>query len=260
MPRSGSPERDRAFAIFRDNGGKIANREIANQLRIPEKTVSGWKVKDQWLVQLNGVLQTNEQSTPNRNGSPHVNNNAAGNVGGPGGPARNNKTLKIGEHETIWLDVLEDDERGLVGRIQTGPMDQLNDEITLLTIRERRMLQRIQQLIGGLSEKQRRVLQERQSTKEAVPVYGDDGSSKGTIVQPRGPYHWFKLEFIDKAKEKHILHLHFTMDDNLSLSEKVKVRFRRTFSGVFFKRFILGLWGGAEGAIYDMWDEVCPLT
>lgn len=72
---------------------------------------------------------------------------------------------------------------------------------------------------------------------------------------PGGPYHWFKLDFIDKAKEKKILVLHFTMDDNLSLSEKVKERFRRMFSGVFFKRYILGLWVMAEGVIYDMFDD-----
>jgi len=72
---------------------------------------------------------------------------------------------------------------------------------------------------------------------------------------PGGPYHWFKLEYIDKAKEKKILVLHFTMDDNLSLSEKVKERFRRMFSGVFFKRYILGLWVMAEGVIYDMFNK-----
>lgn len=72
---------------------------------------------------------------------------------------------------------------------------------------------------------------------------------------PAGPYHWFKTEFIDKAKEKLILVLHFTMDDNLSLSEKVKERFRRMFSGVFFKRYILGLWVLAEGVIYDMFRD-----
>lgn len=72
---------------------------------------------------------------------------------------------------------------------------------------------------------------------------------------PAGPYHFIKTEFIDKFKEKEILYLHFTMDDNLSLSEKVKERFRRMFSGVFFKRYILGLWVQAEGIIYDMFDE-----
>ncbi|MBA4535443.1 PBSX family phage terminase large subunit [Brevibacillus halotolerans] len=72
---------------------------------------------------------------------------------------------------------------------------------------------------------------------------------------PAGPYHWFKTEYIDKAKEKRTLRLHFTMDDNLSLSAKIKERFKRMFSGVFFKRYILGLWVLAEGLVYDMFDE-----
>ncbi|WP_138751813.1 PBSX family phage terminase large subunit [Paenibacillus sinopodophylli] len=84
---------------------------------------------------------------------------------------------------------------------------------------------------------------------------GDQGAKLFFNCNPGGPYHWFKLEFIDKAKEKKILVLHFTMDDNLSLSEKVKSRFRRMFSGVFFKRYILGLWVMAEGVIYDMFGD-----
>lgn len=72
---------------------------------------------------------------------------------------------------------------------------------------------------------------------------------------PGGPHHWFKLEYIDKAKEKKIYVLHFTMDDNPSLAQRVKDRFKRMFSGVFYKRFILGLWVLAEGIIYDMFDK-----
>lgn len=72
---------------------------------------------------------------------------------------------------------------------------------------------------------------------------------------PAGPYHWFKSDYIDKAKEKKIYVLHFTMDDNLSLSEHVKERFKRMFSGVFYQRYILGLWVMAEGIIYDMFNR-----
>lgn len=72
---------------------------------------------------------------------------------------------------------------------------------------------------------------------------------------PEGPYHWFKKEWIDKLKEKNALHLHFTMDDNPSLSNKVKQRYKRMYSGVFYKRYILGLWVIAQGIIYDMFDE-----
>lgn len=72
---------------------------------------------------------------------------------------------------------------------------------------------------------------------------------------PAGPFHWFKMGWLEKLKEKNAIHLHFTMDDNLSLSESVKQRYRNTYSGVFYKRYILGLWVVAEGAVYDMWDD-----
>lgn len=81
-----------------------------------------------------------------------------------------------------------------------------------------------------------------------------DGSKYWFNCNPGSPYHWFKVEYIDKATEKKLIYLHFTMDDNLSLSERVKDRYRRMFSGVFFKRYILGLWVMAEGIIYDMFD------
>lgn len=45
------------------------------------------------------------------------------------------------------------------------------------------------------------------------------------------------------------------MDDNLSLSEEIKERYRNTYRGVFYKRYILGLWAMAEGVIYDMFDN-----
>lgn len=82
-----------------------------------------------------------------------------------------------------------------------------------------------------------------------------EGSRYFFNCNPQGPYHWFKENFIDKAKEKKALVLHFGMDDNPSLSERVKDRFKRMFSGVFYKRNILGLWVMAEGVIYDMFSE-----
>ena len=81
------------------------------------------------------------------------------------------------------------------------------------------------------------------------------GSKFWFNCNPDGPYHWFKTNWIDKATEKKLLYLHFTMDDNLSLSEEIKARYRSMYIGVFFKRYILGLWAAAEGIIYDMFDE-----
>lgn len=72
---------------------------------------------------------------------------------------------------------------------------------------------------------------------------------------PKGPRHWFKVDFIDQAQERKLVRLHFLLDDNLSLSESVKERLKRQFSGVFYKRNILGQWVTAEGVIYSMFDE-----
>lgn len=82
-----------------------------------------------------------------------------------------------------------------------------------------------------------------------------DGSKYWFNCNPAGPYHWFKVNWINKAKDKKLLYLHFTMDDNLSLTEKIKERYGRMYAGVFFKRYILGLWVMAEGIIYDMFDD-----
>lgn len=82
-----------------------------------------------------------------------------------------------------------------------------------------------------------------------------DGSKFWFNCNPDNPRHWFNQNWILKAKEKRLLYLHFTMDDNLSLSEKIKARYRGMYVGVFFKRYIEGLWCVAEGLVYSMFDE-----
>lgn len=81
-----------------------------------------------------------------------------------------------------------------------------------------------------------------------------DGAKFWFNCNPEGPYHWFKKNWIDNKKIKKLIYLHFTMDDNLSLTEQTKARYRRAYSGIFFKRYILGLWVLAEGIIYDMFS------
>lgn len=81
------------------------------------------------------------------------------------------------------------------------------------------------------------------------------GSKMWFNCNPDSPRHWFKINWIDKAGEKRLLYLHFTMGDNLSLSERIKARYRSMYVGVFFKRFIEGLWCVAEGLVYSMFDE-----
>lgn len=82
-----------------------------------------------------------------------------------------------------------------------------------------------------------------------------DGSKLWFNCNPEGPMHWFKREWIDKRDEKNLLFLHFTMDDNLSLSDAIKARYKSMYSGVFYSRYIKGLWAVAEGLIYPMFGE-----
>ncbi len=78
---------------------------------------------------------------------------------------------------------------------------------------------------------------------------------------PASPLHWFKTEWIDQAKRKHLLYLHFDMEDNLSLSEKTKDRYKRNFTGIFYERFILGKWILTEGIVYNsIFDEKKHVT
>lgn len=83
-----------------------------------------------------------------------------------------------------------------------------------------------------------------------------EGAKMWFNCNPDSPMHWFLLRWIEKRDEKRLLHLHFLMDDNPSLSEAVRERYRTTYSGVFYRRFILGEWVMAQGAIYrDAWDD-----
>lgn len=79
-----------------------------------------------------------------------------------------------------------------------------------------------------------------------------DGSKFWFNCNPGNPSHWFKAGWVDKRKEKRLLYLHFTMEDNLSLSEKTKARYRAMYTGVFYQRYVQGLWVAAEGLVYPL--------
>lgn len=81
-----------------------------------------------------------------------------------------------------------------------------------------------------------------------------EGAKFWFSCNPNSPFHWFKKEWINKVTEKKVLYLHFTMDDNPSLSEEVKNRYKALYTGVFYKRYILGLWVAADGIVYPMFD------
>lgn len=82
-----------------------------------------------------------------------------------------------------------------------------------------------------------------------------EGAKLWFNCNPEGPSHWFYTKWVLEASRRKMLHLHFTMDDNLSLSASVKARYESLYSGVFYDRFIRGLWVVAEGLIYTMFNK-----
>ena len=72
---------------------------------------------------------------------------------------------------------------------------------------------------------------------------------------PEGPGHWLYKDWVLKAEERNCLRIHFTMEDNPSLTAQIRQRYERLYSGVFYRRFVLGQWVQAEGRVYDFFTE-----
>ena len=82
-----------------------------------------------------------------------------------------------------------------------------------------------------------------------------EGSKLWFNCNPAGPEHWFYREWILKCRQKKLLRLHFTMADNPGLSPQIRSRYETMYTGVFYKRYVLGQWCAAEGLIYDFDPE-----
>ena len=102
-------------------------------------------------------------------------------------------------------------------------------------------------------------LMPRSFVEQALARCSVTGSKLWFNCNPNSSEHWFFKEWVDenseKTSEKNRLHLHFTMEDNYSLSDEVRQRYDRMYSGVFHDRYIKGLWVLAEGLVYSMFDK-----
>lgn len=98
-------------------------------------------------------------------------------------------------------------------------------------------------------------LMPRSFVEQAIARCSVTGSRLWFNCNPEGPQHWFYREWILKAEERSALYLHFTMEDNPSLSPKIIRRYRQSYSGSFYRRFVLGEWTAGKGLVYDFFDE-----
>ena len=99
------------------------------------------------------------------------------------------------------------------------------------------------------------VLMPRSFVEQACARCSVTGSKIWFNCNPESPQHWFYREWICQADRRRALYIHFTLEDNPSLSKKIIDRYKRMYSGDFYRRFILGQWVLPEGRVYDFFSE-----
>ena len=99
------------------------------------------------------------------------------------------------------------------------------------------------------------VLMPRSFVEQAIARCSLENSKLWFNCNPEYPQHWFHREWIQKTKEKNICYIHFTMDDNPSLSQKIRERYKNLYSGSFYDRFILGKWVATDGLVYPFMSD-----
>lgn len=140
---------------------------------------------------------------------------------------------------------------------------------SLLTVRKKGRCNRFY-LFGGRDESSAALIQgitlagvlldeaalmPRSFVEQALARCSVSGSRFWFNCNPDTPSHWFYREWIKKSREKNALYLHFTMDDNPSLSPRIRKRYESLYSGVFYDRFVKGEWTAPSGLIYPMFSE-----
>ncbi|MEK5338132.1 phage terminase small subunit [Bacillus sp. FSL M8-0166] len=195
MARPRNPKRDQAFQLWKESNGTCLLKDIAEELECSQSLIRKWKNQDSWDEKLNGnVTKPKEKTNGNvtkRPGAPKGSKNAKGNKGGKappgnqnakgntgGAPKGNRNSVRTGEFESIMFDYMDDTEKELFEQIETDPLYQIELTIRELSIRERRMMHRIMKYENGLTDNQRRVLQQLRKTKDVAPSTSENGVVK----------------------------------------------------------------------------------
>ncbi len=98
-------------------------------------------------------------------------------------------------------------------------------------------------------------LMPRSFVEQAVARCSVEGSKLWFNCNPEYPQHWFCTEWVKKVREKNLFYIHFTMEDNPSLSKAMLRRYQKLYSGSFYQRYVLGKWTASEGLVYPFMSD-----
>ncbi|HAP4933750.1 TPA: small subunit of terminase [Enterococcus faecalis] len=182
MARKRDPRRDEAKKIWLDSGGKKVLKELASELNVSDSQIRKWKSVDKWAEELKGNVTKSNSNVTNKGGAPPGNKNAKGNKGGSP-PKGNKNAIKTGEYETIFADMLSDEEKDIYSNLNDDPFFILNDEIRLLKVRQFRMMKRIKEAEKGLNDEEVERLQQLRKIKTPVERDGRKLEIKREVMQ-----------------------------------------------------------------------------
>lgn len=94
------------------------------------------------------------------------------------------------------------------------------------------------------------VLMPRSFVEQSLARCSVDGARLWFSCNPGSPHHWFYQEWIKRSRERNALYLHFEMTDNPGLSKRTLERYENMYAGIFYDRYVRGLWVAAEGIVY----------
>ena len=94
------------------------------------------------------------------------------------------------------------------------------------------------------------VLMPRSFVEQALARCSVDGARLWFSCNPGSPHHWFYQEWIKRSRERNALYLHFEMTDNPGLSKRTLERYENMYAGIFYDRYVRGLWVAADGIVY----------
>ena len=182
MARKRDPRRDEAKKIWLDSGGKKVLKELASELNVSDSQIRKWKSVDKWAEELKGNVTKSNSNVTNKGGAPPGNKNAKGNKGGSP-PKGNKNAIKTGEYETIFADMLSDEEKNIYSNMNDDPFFILDEEIRILKIRQYRMLKRIKNAEAGLNDEEVERLQQLRKVKEPSAIDGKMVTVKREVLK-----------------------------------------------------------------------------
>ena len=182
---------ENAKLAYEDYKKGMKYKEIAEKHKVSISTVKSWASR---------YWKQKGCNPKEKKGAPIGNKNATG-------PPGNKNAVTTGEFENIFFDTLEKDELNLIKSIELEKRKLLEQEIQLLTVRERRMLKRIEDLKHS------------QEVVIDTETHGTQGDSEVSLVNYESKLN--KIQNIEEAltrvqdkKQKAIDTLHkFEMDE-----------------------------------------------